>query len=67
MKINKDMRLLAIERIKVMPKYLKLFFGDKKLDKRNMINEINRKTDLGNEIVEAHIDYLRSLKNGVTA
>lgn len=65
-KYSEEVKELVIQRIKAMPPSIKLCFGDGiKLSKKEMIDLINSKDELGAEIIEMHLEYLRAIKTMV--
>lgn len=65
-KYNKEIKELVIQRIKAMPIDIKLCFGgNKALSIKDMVKAIESNEEIGNEIIEMHLNYLRSIKNMV--
>ena len=64
---SNDIKELVIQRIKQMPLNIKLCFGNSNpiLSQQDMINLINSDDELGKEIIQMHLNYLRSIKTAV--
>ncbi len=67
MPYSEDIKELVIQRIKVMPSDIKLCFGGDEmiLSQKDMIELIKSNDEIGEEIIEMHLDYLRSIKTTV--
>ena len=58
-----DVRKLVVERIRTMPANVRLSLGGSEdLDKDALISHVERGDELGEKIVEMHMNYLRSLR-----
>lgn len=56
---------LVTERLRTIPEELVIHVGDSSLtgySKEQLIEEVNRNSDLGKRIVAAELDFLQSLK-----
>lgn len=61
---NEEVRRLVIERLRNMPAHVRLSIGmSGDFDSDQLISNIERKTELGDKIVEIQMNYLRSLKD----
>ena len=65
-KYSEDIRQLVIQRVKAMPVNIKLYFGSNiKLSQNEIIEAIENDEEIGREIIEMHLKYLRAIKNMV--
>jgi len=65
--IDEDFKKIVVERIKQMPEELKVSLGGEKgfLSKEEMIKNIENETEMGVELLNIQLRYLRSLKKGI--
>ena len=65
-KYSEDIKQLVIQRVKAMPVNIKLYFGSNiKLSQNEIIEAIENDEEIGREIIEMHLKYLRAIKNMV--
>lgn len=62
-KIDKDVKILVIERIKASSN-LSIFIGNDNYSKEDLVQSIESENELGREIVEIQLDYLRDMASG---
>jgi len=64
--IQKDIRDLVVERIRVMSSNLQVSIGNdgKILTKDSMLKSVKDNTDLGKKIVKIQIDFLKDMASG---
>lgn len=61
-----DIRNLVIERIKVLPSGKRISVGrDVSYSRDEIVDHINSKDKIGQTIIQAQIEFLRSMKTGV--
>ena len=65
-KINEEVKKIVIARLEIFPSDKKISIGSfGELTKQEMIDNIEKETDIGEKIVEVQLNYLRSLKEGI--
>ncbi len=64
---SEEIKELVIQRLKAMPRDIKLAFGNNNLilSISDMVKSIRNNEKIGNEIIKMHLDYLKSIKNKV--
>ena len=61
--LNEDELKLVLERLKTMPSNLRIAIGDAgSFTKDQLISEVERRSELGELIVEVYMNYFRSFK-----
>jgi len=65
--ISEGLKDLVIERLEILPSDLKFFIGSdgKELSKKDLIDSVKRGDDVGQQVVEMEMSFLRALKDGV--
>lgn len=65
-KINKDIKETVIARIEAQtPSNMKLSVGSQgSLTKEELINHIKKGDEIGQQVVDAHLTFLKALANG---
>jgi hypothetical protein len=64
-KINKDQKELVLARIQSYSDDVEITIGNEKsYSKEELIQNVESETDIGKEIVEIQMNYLRDLVNG---
>ncbi len=64
-KIDEELKKIVIARIEISPANEKISIGSTgELTKREMIENVEKETDIGEKIIEIQLNYLRSLKEG---
>jgi len=65
--VNKELKKVIIERVKTMPENLKVSLGGEKgfLDKKEIIENIEKETEIGVELYNIHLNHLLFLKKGI--
>lgn len=62
-KIDEEVKKIVIARLEVFPADKKISIGSTgELTKQEMINNVEKGTDIGKKIIEVQLNYLRSLK-----
>lgn len=65
-KIDQEVKKIVIARLEIFPSDKKISIGSVgELTKQEMIDNVEKETDIGKKIVEVQLDYLRSLKEGI--
>ena len=65
-KINEEVKKIVIARLEVFPSDKKISIGSVgELTKQEMIENVEKETDIGEKIAEVQLNYLRSLKEGI--
>ena len=65
-KINEEIKKIVIARLEVFPSDKKISIGSiGELTKEEMIENVEKETDIGKKIVEVQLNYLRTLKEGI--
>lgn len=65
-KIDEGLKRIVIARLEVFPSDKNISIGSiGELTKQEMIENVEKETDVGEKIVEIQLNYLRSLKEGI--
>ncbi len=66
-KISENLKNLVIERIEVLSPDLNFFVGSdgKEFSKKDLIESVERGDEIGKQVVEMEMAFLRGLKDGV--
>lgn len=65
-KINEEIKKIVIARLEVFPSDKKISIGSiGELTKEEMIENVEKETDIGKKIAEVQLNYLRTLKEGI--
>jgi nucleoid DNA-binding protein len=65
-KITEEIKKLVIARIEVLPENKKISIGNfGEFSKEELINNINKNSDIGNKIIEIELEFLRAMKKGI--
>lgn len=65
-KIDEEIKKIVIARLEVFPSDKKISIGSiGELTKEEMIENVEKETDIGEKIVEVQLNYLRTLKEGI--
>lgn len=64
MKAKEEIKKIALARAKLMPKNLNMAIGGNKLNKRAVINHIEREDEIGKTIMRIELEYLQDLASG---
>ncbi|MDD5163144.1 MAG: hypothetical protein PHD95_02970 [Candidatus ainarchaeum sp.] len=58
---SEEIKQLVIARLETMPSTMKVSLGDRGVfNKEELIAEIQKNSDIGEKIIEVHLNYLRS-------
>lgn len=57
-------RELTLERIKVMPESLRMAVGSMEFDKEDLTKHVRDQDDIGKQIMEMNVEFLRDLASG---
>lgn len=60
----RDMQKLVLARLRASSDDLTISIGSKEYNKQDMLESVEEINDLGKEIIEAQIDYLRDMASG---
>lgn len=64
-KYSKNIKNLVKERISVMPNNIKLSIGNYgTFDKKTLIESIDKENEVGNEIIEMQLNFIKALTSG---
>lgn len=65
--ISQDLKDLVIERLDVLSPDMKFFIGlnGKEFNKKDLIESVERGDEIGKQVVEMEMAFLRGLKDGV--
>ena len=65
--ISEDLKDLVIERLDVLPPDLAFFVGSegKEFSKKELIESVKRGDEIGRQVVEMEMSFLKALKDGV--
>lgn len=61
---KEDMRKLVIERIKATSDELEISIGSKTYSKSDILRSLEKKDELGQEIIEIQMEYLKDMAQG---
>jgi len=65
-KIDEELKKIIIARLETFPSNKKISIGSiGEFTKNEMIENIEKETDVGEKIIEIQLNYLRSLKEGI--
>lgn len=65
-KINEEVKKIVIARLEVFPSDKKISIGSVgELTKKEMIENVEKGTDIGEKIIEVELNYLQNLKEGI--
>ncbi len=65
-KIDEQLKKIVIAGLEIFPSDKKIFIGSVgELTKQEMIENVEKETNVGEKIVEIQLNYLRSLKEGI--
>jgi len=65
-KINEEIKKIVIARLEVFPSDKRISIGSiGELTKEEMIENVEKETDIGEKIAEVQLNYLRALKEGI--
>ncbi len=65
-KIDEEVKKIVIARLEIFPSDKKISIGSVgELTKQEMIDNVERETNIGEKIIEVQLGYLRSLKEGI--
>ncbi len=63
--INEELKEVVIIRIEAIPSNLKLSIGDgKSLTKEEMIEHVKNGDDIGKQIIQSHLSFMRAVGRG---
>lgn len=63
-RIDEDLKNLVIERIKASSSDIKVSIGTVEYSKEEMLKNVEEENEIGREIVDIQIEYLRDMANG---
>ncbi len=65
-KIDEEVKKIVIARLEVFPADKKISIGSMgEFTKEEMIEHVEREDNIGEKITEVHLNYLRTLKEGI--
>ena len=59
-----ELKKLVLERVNVMPDTLRVAIGSSNLTKEDMIHHVNDEDEVGKQVMELELEYLRALGSG---
>lgn len=62
--LNNKLQALVLERVGVMPDDMRIFIGGTQLDKKQMQEHVREGDEIGRQVMETELDYLRALTSG---
>ena len=62
--LQEDIRTLTLERIKASSRDLRVSIGAKDYTKKELLENVRRNSEVGQEVMEAQIGYLRDMAKG---
>lgn len=60
-----QLKKLVLERVGSMPDTLRMSVGSEELTKDDILKHINRGDDIGNQVMEMELEFLRDLSSGM--
>lgn len=63
-RIDEDLKNLVIERIKASSSDIKVSIGTSEYSKEEMLRNVEEENEIGREIVDIQIEYLRDMAEG---
>lgn len=62
--IQEDIKKLVIARIKAISDELGIVIGSNKYSKKEMIESVEKEDEIGKEVIEIQMEYLRDMASG---
>lgn len=62
--VDDDVRQLVIERVKAIPKTVRIAVGDNSYSSEELLENIANDSEVGRGIIEIQMEYLRDLASG---
>ena len=62
--LKEQLKKLVIERVNVMPDTLRISVGSDDFDKESLLNHVREEDEVGTQIMEMELDFLRGLASG---
>lgn len=62
--VDEDIRRLVIERVKAIPKNVRIAIGSSDYNSEELLDNIARNSEIGREVIEIQMEYLRDLASG---
>lgn len=62
--LGPQLKALVLERISVMPSTINIVIGTTEVDKQDIIGHVEAEDDIGKQMMEMELDYLRDLVSG---
>lgn len=63
--ISEQLKKLVIERVSLMPETLGVSVGSEELTKKDALRHVKDGDEIGNQIIEMELEFLRSLASGI--
>ncbi|KPJ56298.1 hypothetical protein AMJ49_05225 [Parcubacteria bacterium DG_74_2] len=65
-KNKEELKKLVIERLEVLPRDKKISIGaEKEFTKEELIENVEKGSEIGKKVIEIQLEYLRALKEGI--
>lgn len=62
--LKEELKKIVLERVSVMPDTLRVAIGSSDLTKEDMIHHVNDEDEVGHQVMELELEYLRALGSG---
>ena len=63
---KEEIKKLVIARLEVLPENKKVSIGNfGEFSKSELIDNVNKNTEIGNKIIEIELEFLRAMKKGI--
>ena len=62
--LSRQLKMLVLERISIMPENMRLAIGTTEISKKDIVQHIEAEDDLGKQMIEMELEYLRDLASG---
>ncbi len=65
-KITEEIKKLVIARLEILPENKKISIGNfGEFSKDELIDNVNKNSEIGNKIIEIELGFLRAMKKGI--
>ncbi len=62
--LREELKALVLERVNVMPDNMSVAIGSSQLSKEEMVRHVREEDDVGKQVMEFELEYLRALGSG---
>ena len=64
--ITEEIKKLVIARLEILPESKKISIGNfGEFSRNELIDNVNKNTEIGNKIIEIELEFLRAMKKGI--